>query len=310
MKWSVLKPGDIVDVVAPGYPAPLPEVQAGADFLLNWGLKPRVPKNMIKPHFIHAHDDEVRFELLKSAIQSKDSQVIWCARGGYGSNRLLPMLAKLKKPKNPKLLIGLSDITSLHTFVVQEWGWSTLHSPILTRMGAGTLPKKNVAEIRDILFGKESEVQFKRLKPLNEAAKKIGKVKSSLVGGNLTVLQSQMGTPWQINADKKLLFIEDLGERGYRIDRMLEQFRQAGVFKKCQGILLGDFIGGEEPSTGKNNFSLVFKRWAGDLEIPLFRGIQSGHAQTQRPVPFNTSCVLELEKSHGVLTVQSGGKVL
>lgn len=309
-KWPVLQEGDVIDIVAPGYPAPAQEVQAGYEFLLMWKLKPRMPKNMIKPHFIHAHEDEERFEFLKAAIESKDSRVIWCVRGGYGSNRMLPLLAKLKKPKEPKLLIGLSDITSLHSFVNQEWGWSTLHAPILTRMGSGTLNNKNVKEIHDVLFGKIKEVQFKKLKPLNAAAKKVKTLKSRIVGGNLTTLQSHMGTPWQIDATKSLLFLEDIGERGYRIDRMLEQFRQGGVFKKCHGIVLGDFIGGDEPSTGKNNFALVFKRWAADLEIPLFQGVQSGHAAIQRPVPFNTPCVLEMEKSHGVLTVQTGGKVL
>jgi muramoyltetrapeptide carboxypeptidase len=143
---------------------------------------------------------------------------------------------------------------------------------------------------------------------LNEAAKRTRSLKSKIVGGNLTVLQSSMGTPWQIEAQRKLLFLEDLGERGYRIDRMLEQFRQGGVLKKCDGIILGDFLGGEEPATKKNNFAQVFKRWAGDLEIPLFQGVQAGHAMIQRPVPLNTPCVLEMEKSHGRLIIQSGGK--
>lgn len=306
-KWPFLQEGDVVDVVAPGYPAPTQEVQGAQDFLLRWKLQPRLPKNIIKPHFLHAHEDDERFAFLKSALESKDSRVIWCLRGGYGSNRLLPMLAKLKKPQRPKLLIGLSDITSLHTFLIQEWGWATLHAPILTRMGSGTLGRANVKEMHDILFGKKSAVEFKKIKPLNYAAQRVNKIKSTMVGGNFTVLQSHMGTPWQINAAKKLLFLEDIGERGYRIDRMLEQFRQGGVFKNCHGIVLGDFIGGEEPSTQKNNFALVFKRWAADLDIPLFVGIQSGHAKIQRPVPFNTPCFLEMEKSHGRLIIQSGG---
>ncbi len=104
------------------------------------------------------------------------------------------------------------------------------------------------------------------------------------------------------------MFVEDIGERGYRIDRMFEQFRQAGVFKGCHGLILGDFIGGEEPATQKNNFDLVFKRWAEDLDIPVFQGVEAGHGMIQRPVPFNTSCILNVEKGRGHLVIESGGR--
>jgi len=306
--WKFFKKGDIIDVVAPGYPSQPHEVEGGRDFLLKWNLQPRIPKGLIKPHFLHAHEDEMRFSFLKAAIESKDSRVIWCLRGGYGSNRLLPMLAKLKKPKEPKLLIGISDITSLHTFLIQEWGWATLHAPLLDRLGRNLVPPKLEKELQDILFGKRTEIEFKKLKPLNDAAKKVRTVRSKIVGGNLTVLQSTLGTPWQIDTKKKLLFVEDIGERGYRIDRMFEQFRQAGLFKNCDGLILGDFIGGEEPATQKNNFNLVFKRWAQELDIPMFQGLEAGHAVIQRPVPFNTSCELSVKNGRGHLTVQTGGQ--
>lgn len=306
--WKFLQENDIIDVVAPGYPSKPHEVDGARDFLLKWKLVPRIPKGLIKPHFLHANEDELRFEFLKNSIESKDSRVIWCLRGGYGSNRLLPMLAKLKKPKEPKLVIGISDITSLHTFLIQEWGWSTLHGPLLDRLGRNLVAPKEEKELHRILFGKDKTIEFKKLKPLNDAARKAGTIKSKMVGGNLTVLQSTMGTPWQIDADRKLLFLEDLGERGYRIDRMLEQFRQGGVLKKCHGIVLGDWLGGEEPATGKNNFDLVFKRWAQDLEIPLFKGMEAGHAAIQRPVPFNTSCVLQVEGGKAKLTIETGGR--
>ncbi|MGZ3772100.1 MAG: S66 peptidase family protein [Pseudobdellovibrionaceae bacterium] len=306
--WSFAKEGDIIDVVAPGYPSQPHEVEGAREFLLKWKLQPRIPKNLIKPHFLHAHEDEHRFDFLKQALLAKDSRIIWCLRGGYGSNRLVPRLAKLKKPKEPKLLIGISDITSLHTFLIQEWGWSTLHGPLLDRLGRNLVAPKYEKELHHILFGKQTKIEFKKLRPLNEAAQNVHNLRSKVVGGNLTVLQSTLGTPWQIDTKKSLLFVEDLGERGYRIDRMLEQFRQAGIFKQCHGLILGDFIGGEEPTTKKNNFKLVFKRWAQDLEIPLFQGLEAGHANVQRPVPFNTSCVLNVENGKGHLIIETGGR--
>jgi muramoyltetrapeptide carboxypeptidase len=307
--WSFLQDQDIVDVVATGYPSKPHEVEGARDFLLKWNLTPRMPKGLIKPHFLHANEDQARFSFLKAAIESSDSRVIWCLRGGYGSNRLIPMLAKMKKPKAKKLLIGISDITSLHTFFIQEWGWSTLHAPLLDRLGRNLVAPKHEKELHQILFGPEKSIEFKKLKPMNEAARKVQILKSRIVGGNLTVLQSSLGTPWQFSAKGALIFIEDLGERGYRIDRMLEQFRQAGMFEKCDGILLGDFIGGEEPSTGKNNFDLVFKRWAKDLKIPIYKGLEAGHAVVQRPVPLNTHCVLEVDKNGKVsLKIETGGQ--
>lgn len=306
--WKFLQENDIIDVVAPGYPSQPHEVEGAREFLKKWKLVPRIPEGLIKPHFLHANEDEQRFAFLKAAIESKDSNTIWCLRGGYGSNRLIPMLAKLKQPKEVKLVIGISDITSIHSFLIQEWGWPALHGPLLDRLGRNLVAPKYEKELHKILFGQEKSVEFKKLKPLNDAAKKVSTLKSKIVGGNLTVLQSSMGTPWQIEADKSLLFIEDLGERGYRIDRMLEQFRQAGVLKKCHGIILGDFIGGAEPATGKDNFDLVFKRWAKDLDIPLFKGVEAGHALVQRPVPFNTSCVLQNEGGKVHLTITTGGK--
>lgn len=307
-EWKYLKENDLIDVVAPGYPSKPHEVEGASEFLLQWKLRPRIPKGLIKPHFLHAHEDEARFEFLKNAIESQDSQVIWCLRGGYGSNRLLPKLAKLKKPKQSKLLIGISDISSLHTFVTQEWGWKALHGPLLDRLGRKLVSPKHEKELHNILFGKQDSIEFKGLKPLNDAAKKTKKIKSRIVGGNLTVLQSTLGTPWQLNTDRAFLFLEDIGERGYRIDRMLEQMRQAGLFKKCDGIILGDFIGGAEPATGKDNFNLVWKRWAADLDIPLFKGLPAGHAEIQRPVPFNTSCELVLAGSKAQLKISSGGR--
>jgi muramoyltetrapeptide carboxypeptidase len=307
-QWKFLKENDIVDVIAPGYPSLPHEVEGSRKFLLRWKLQPRIPKGMIKPHFLHANEDQERFAFLKAAIESKDSHVIWCTRGGYGSNRLVPMLAKLKKPKEPKLLIGLSDITSLHVFLTQEWGWKTVHGPILDRMGRNVTLPKHEKELHRLLFGDDKEITFSKIKPLNEAAKKLKNLNSKIVGGNLTVLHSTLATPWQIDAKNSLLFIEDIGERGYRIDRMLEQFRQAGVFKKCDGIILGDFTGGVEPDTGKDNFNLVWKRWAGDLDIPLFKGLESGHGVIQRPVPFNTKCHLEQKAGKVMLTVSSGGR--
>jgi len=307
--WKFLKKNDVIDVVAPGYPSQIHEVEGARLFLQKWGLQARIPKDLIKPHFLHANEDAERFDFLKKAIEAPDSQVIWCLRGGYGSNRLLPYLARLKKPTQAKLVLGISDVTSLHTFFIQEWGWKTLHAPLLDRLGRNLIAPKYEKELHQILFGQEKNIEFKKLQPLNEAARQLRKIESKVVGGNLRVLESSLGTPWQIETRKKLLFLEDIGERGYSVDRMLEHFRQCGLFKNCAGIILGDFVGSNEPNSEESKLDLVLKRWALDLQIPLFRGMQAGHGAIQRPVPLNTHCVLEMQASKkATLSISTGGK--
>lgn len=306
-KWRPLQAGDVVDVVAPGYPTSREAIEGARRFLIRWGLIPRIPPDLMAPHFLHSNEDPQRFLHLKKALLAQDSKAVWCLRGGYGSNRLLPLLAKLKAPAEAKLFIGISDITSLHVFLNQEWGWPTLHGPLMDRVGAGKLSPRHERELKRLLFGDDSKITFDQLKPLNEAARKRRRLTGAIVGGNLTVLQSQIGTPYEFSAKGKFLFIEDIGERGYRIDRMLEQIRQAGLFKSCRGLLIGDFIGGEEPMSQKNLTSLVFQRWAKDLDIPVFSGVEAGHAAIQRPLPFGTKAILSAGPKAS-LVVESGRK--
>jgi len=303
--WQYLQKGDIVDVVSPGFASKPEDVEKARKFLLRWGLVPRIPKNLIQKHFMHSNSDEKRFGFLKDAIEAEDSKIIWCLRGGYGSNRLLPMLNKLKKPKKQKLLVGISDITSLHVFFEQKWNWPTYHAYLLEHMGSGTVPPKYEKETMDLLFGNTSSVEFNKLKAMNSAALNLKSVNSPVVGGNLIVLQSTLGTPYQLNTDGKILFIEDLGERGYRVDRVLEQFDQAGLFKKCKGLLIGDFLGGKE-TNGKVLWPQVFKTWAERLDIPVFGGMEAGHGVIQRPLPMYTKAVLTGGKKGSLKVLAEG----
>lgn len=304
--WEYLKKGDIVDVVSPGFASTPEEVENARQFLLKWGLVPRIPKGLIQKHFLHSNTDEKRFGFLREALAAKDSKIIWCLRGGYGSNRLLPMLDKLKKPARQKLLVGISDITSLHVYFEQKWKWPTMHASLLDRMGSGKVPAKIEKETMDLLFGKTKGVEFKKLKAMNKAAENLKSVKASVVGGNLVVLQSTLGTPYQLNTDNKILFIEDLGERGYRVDRILEHFQQAGLYKKCKALIIGEFLGGQEMD-GRVLWPQVFKSWAARLDIPVFSGMEAGHGIVQRPVPFLTEAVLKGGKK-GSLWIEAEGE--
>lgn len=299
-KITPLKPGDLVDIISPGSGSRIEDVEAALELLESWGLKARLPKETFGPHPFHSNEDEVRLKLFKKAMQAPDSKAVWCLRGGYGANRLLPHIWNMKAPKNSKILVGYSDITSLHVFLNQKWKWPSFHGPLLESLISGRMPIQQISECREVVFGEKAELQFP-LKPMNRLAEKLKTVNSTLIGGNMIVLDSALGTPYAGKFQNKILFFEEVGERGYRIDRMLEHFQQAGALKGCKAIVLGDFLFGDERD-GKNFVQFALERFAGQNKIACFSGLQSGHGENNRMVPMGTSAHLK----DGTLKVQTG----
>ncbi|MCB0342575.1 MAG: LD-carboxypeptidase [Pseudobdellovibrionaceae bacterium] len=292
-RWMPLESGDIVDIVAPGSACTPSELKGAVQFLKSWGLVPRYPAKLFGRDVFCSNTDEKRFQFLKQALYARDSKAVWCLRGGYGAIRLLPQLEKLKKPKASKLFIGYSDVTTLHHFLNQKWHWSTIHGPLLARMGAPDLPIKERRELQSLLFGQSPEITFSGLRPLNALARKSRLISSTVVGGNLVVAQSLMGTPWQAKTAGGILFFEEVSERGYRIDRMLEHLKQSGHFDRIKAVVFGDIVGGKEPN-GRSLTNKAVERFASSVKFPVLRGVKAGHGAVQRPVPFLTPACLTL----------------
>jgi len=253
---------------------------------------------------ICANTDEERFAQLRAALFS-DSRAIWCVRGGYGANRLIPQLARLKKPSGaPKLFMGFSDITTLHVFLNQQWGWPTIHGPMVDRIGRGLILEPQLSELHDLYFGDSQDVVFQGLKPMNAAARKSRVVRGPVTGGNLMTLQSTIGTraPWETRG--RIVFLEEIDERGYRVDRLLEHLAQTGHFAKARAVILGEFLGGEE-SDGRSRVPDVLQRFADSLSIPVLSGVEAGHGDMQRPIPFETMASLTCGAKASI-TIDSG----
>lgn len=303
--WQTLRAGDVVDVISPGSSSRPEDVAHALELLVDWGLKPRLSENNFAPHPFHSNEDKVRMQLLKKALLAKDSKVVWCLRGGYGANRLLPELSKLKKPANGKLLVGYSDITSLHLYLGNKWKWTSLHGPLLETLTGGRLSPEQVEETRKVLFGEQVDVSFQLL-PMNKAAAKIKKVQAPVMGGNMVVITSALGTKFQPSFKDQFLILEEVGERGYRIDRMLTQLEQSGVLKGCKGIFLGDFLYGDEKD-GSNFVNFALERFADETKIPVFHGLQSGHGSWNRPIFLGTkSTLVKSAQNQWELTVPTG----
>ena len=304
--WSYLQYNDTVDIIAPASNSPTNRLEDGVHWVSGTGLVPHVPHDIIKTDLFFAAPLEIQLEHMKRALYS-DSKAIWCLRGGYGSMRLIPHMLKWKKPKRPKLFIGFSDITSLHLFFNNHWNWPTIHGRTISQMHPEKKDSPDRKLLEDIIFGKKDEMTFKGLRPLNEAAKKAGIVKGKITGGNLRIIQSSLGTNWELKPKGKILFIEDVAERGYSVDRMLEQMIQAKLIDKgLKAVVFGDFTEGAEKD-GRELVWDAIDRFAARVPYPVLKGLPAGHgSETNYPVPFNTNCELKLGRS-GQLTCSYGG---
>lgn len=278
--WTPLKKGDLVDVVAPGARSEVEDLNKSLEILNSWGLRTRLQKAMNGKTPYYSNTDDIRALGLWEAITAKDSQAVWCLRGGYGCQRLLPFL-KTKKPQAVKPFLGYSDITVLHHYFSQYWGWQTLHAPVLDGLHEKTNTTKNLT--RKVLMGEVTENTFKGIRPLNESAK-VKTVNARLAGGNLKVLTCLLGTDFEPDFKNKILFLEDVHERGYALDRMFTQLEQAGKFKGLKGVVFGDFTGGIERD-GKDHKRWALKQFASSVKFPVWQGLKSGHEMINYPLP-------------------------
>ena len=271
-----------IEVVAPGSGT---DMNAIHDLEALTCLNVNIPQNLVTQDIpLHANLDKQRFLFLKNALlsPSKDT-IIWSLRGGYGSARLINSLEKLKKPKTEKLFIGFSDITALHLFLSQKWQWKTIHGAGLADILNKDKDPNNFMEIAEIVSDKTSILRINNIKPLNDLAKKLKKTRGLLTGGNLSIVQSSIGTSWQINTTGKILFFEDINEPGYRIDKMLNHLKQVGIFKNVKGIIFGDFTDPEDKL-----IDMALERFALETKIPVFKTNQFGHGHTNYPLIYNS----------------------
>jgi muramoyltetrapeptide carboxypeptidase len=284
--------------VAPGYPYDPNQLQNSIQVLEKMGYQMYLPKGTLKPSGFHSNTDQKRAEFLLEALLSDQFDIVWAIRGGYGSNRLLPMLAKYEKQlrqMKPKIFLGLSDVTSLHLFFNLRLGWKTWHSPVLEAVGREDFPKARLHDLNQILSTGHLKMSYP-IKPLNKRARTLKSIRSAkLIGGNLTVFQSHLGTPLIKSLKHAVLFFEDVGERGYRIDRILWQLQESGLLKDVKGIIFGEFTGGLEPN-GKSLISYALKRFADEVNLPVYSGVQSGHGRGYKSVPLGAEILIQEQK--------------
>ncbi|MDQ8039077.1 MAG: LD-carboxypeptidase [Rickettsiella sp.] len=303
--WQPLTKGASIDIIAPAGGCEWNTLDQVKTLLKNWGLKPRISSNLFGDDLLCANTDEERFAQLKKALFNSESRAIWCLRGGYGCTRLIPELLKLKAPEANKLFIGFSDITALHLFLQQKWYWQTLHGPSANQVAYESIDSACTNELKKIIFGELKQLTFSLL-PLNKITN-FSTLIAPITGGTLTLIQTSLGTPWQIDAKNKILFFEEVNEPAYRIDRMLQHLQQSGLFQQVKAILFGDFTFTAKSSSHAPDHLIQFilKRFAKAQPFPVLNIPGIGHGKTNRSLPLGTKADIDLNKNQ--LTIKITG---
>ena len=272
IKPTNLEKGDAIAIVAPaGYLKSDKSLKAGIALAEMWGLQVQLGKHVFNKEGHFAGSDAERLADLQAALDNPSVKAIWCARGGYGTNRIIDSLDFTEFKKHPKWVIGYSDITTLLNHI-NNLGIETLHAMMVTSQEA-LANDLAVVSLQKALFGKSLSYEIPSSK--NNV---IGQAKGLLIGGNLSLLVASLGTPSAPKPKNAILFIEETGEYKYRIDRMLYSLKRNGFFDKCRGILIGGMtdIPTNDPEFGKTMGQLILEV-IGRTDMPICFDFPAGH---------------------------------
>jgi len=292
---AALQPGDTVGIIAPASGFRRDDLEAGCAELLRLGYQPFYLPSIFERELYFAGSTERRVHELHEMFRRPEVKAILCARGGYGCNYLLPHLDQDLIRAHPKIFLGCSDVTTLLTYFCDAANLVTFHGPMvagdLARQGGFDEPSALAA----MVSGKSYQREFSagEVESLRE-----GKAEGILYGGCLSLLCASLGTPYEIQTQGTILFIEDRAERPYRIDRMLMQLKLAGKFEAVQGIVFGEMIDCGEPGRLDYTLQQVVMRVLSDLRIPIAFGLKSGHVTSGSiTLPFGVPARLTVGKA-------------
>jgi muramoyltetrapeptide carboxypeptidase len=314
-----------IGIVAPSSQVPKIELKLGIEHIKRSGFKVKVHPQCKKSFLFFAGTDQERANAILEFAQDQQTSVIWCARGGHGCLRLLPLLTNSKsgthpkKPYQKKLLIGYSDITALMTYVRERWGWATLHAPMPSFRKFSLLEGLDWKTLIGWIRGRQGIAPWENCTLKFLCFPPSSPIQAPLIGGNLTVWNALTGTPFQPDAKDCILFFEDVDESIYRLDRVLRQLLLAGSFRGVKAILLGNFMNCRDysPSVLKTqpksesksarhlltspqqkdlkplrkilteNWAIqeIFKQIGLHLQIPVAIGLPVGHGPEVSPLP-------------------------
>ncbi len=281
-----LKPGDTIGIVAPASPFDQKIFTRGLHVLQSMGLRTRVPDEIFEKNGYLAGSDEHRAGLVMRLFEDQSVNALVCAKGGFGSLRILPLLDFDSIRKNPKVFVGHSDITALLATITVKSGLVSFHGPLVTTLA--NAPEATCSK----LLAAISSNSIVELKPARGIALKAGSARGPVIGGNLTTLCHMLATPFAPRFENRILILEDRGEAHYRIDRMLFQMKLAGCFKGVAGLVLGSF----EDCGSPDGVFKIFEEHFKDIPAPILAGFDVGHGPQNMTVPFGLDATLDADR--------------
>ena len=295
-----LKKGDTIAILAPAgiLKGRAETIQKAKELAQSWGLNVVLGENLFNQNNHFAGTDDERAEDFQKALDNPNIKAIWAARGGYGSVRLLDRLDFTKFMGNPKWIIGYSDITAFHNHI-HNLGFETLHAMMATSLEEKPEEiTKTISSYKKALFGEQLSYSIP-----SSNYNRLGEVSGQLIGGNLAIVTSMLGSKSQLDTKDKILFLEEIGEYKYSIDRMLQSLKRANYFSTIKAVIIGDISLIKKNTTkwGSSVEQLILDALPKD--IPILFDFPAGHEPDNRAMIFGRKIKMTVNKGDQLSTV-------
>lgn len=312
---TLLKPerlchGDTIGIIAPASAPPDPKaVDRAVAAVERFGFKPKLAKNARARLGFLAGTDRERATDLMTMFTDKKVKAIICLRGGYGTSRILDRLDYAAIRRNPKILSGYSDITSLHGALIKKSGLVCIHAPMLNGELADPKTPKFTRDsfFRTVMEAKPSGSICQGYGGDTISVLRSGVAEGRLIGGNLSLVSTSLGTPFAPSFKGKILFLEDVGEKPYRLDRMLTHLLNAGVFSQVAGVAVGVNEDCHDPDAKpggeyRQSSTDVLKERLSLLRVPVVTGLPFGHGELNATIPVGVRARLDGKRGDLIIT--------
>ena len=293
-----LKFGDTIGLIAPsGAMRTEGAIERAVKETERMGFKVKLGESAGKKYGYLSGEDDVRARDINAMFADDEVDAIFCIRGGYGAMRILDQLDYDLIRKHPKIFVGFSDITALHIALLNRCKLATFHAPMAVGWSNGPLDDFSRESMYKALMYAEPVGELVNPPEYPKQTVNPGKADGILVGGNLMLIASSLGTPWEIDTKDRIIFIEEIGERTYCVDRMLTQLRLAGKFDDCAGVVFGDFA---DCPIEYPEFGLTLEEIIRDVVAPcgkpVFTGLRCGHCTPKLTLPLGVKCSMDADE--------------
>ena len=290
-----LKPGDTIAIVAPARKISLEELNPAIAIFESWGLKVFIHSQLFSTEHQFAGNDAIRTQVFNDCLNNPKVKAIICARGGYGTVRIVDHLQLVNLSTQPKWIIGYSDITVLHSHIHQNTLATTVHATMPINMQAHNAHEASIISLKQVLMS-DDKVEYSMPSHL---LNRLGQAEGILVGGNLSVLYSLLGSESDVDTAGKILFIEDLDEYLYHVDRMMQAMKRAGKLANLAGLIVGGMSDMKDNAIpfGKTAEQIIAET-AAEYNFPVCFNFPAGHQPENMSLIFGAKCTLNVRHNH------------